>query len=77
MCSQFPYKSIKTGIKNKKLKVGKPWWNENLTELWNELCDSKRKLLKCTAKSYKSKFKSEYVAQRKSFDRVVQRSKRL
>ena len=77
MYSELPYKSIKTGMKNKKRRVGKPWWKEELTELWNVVCDTERKWLKCTAKSDKAKFKSEYVTARKSFDREVPRSKRL
>ena len=41
------------------------------------VCVTERNWLKCTANSDKSKFKSTYVASRKSFDREVQRSKRL
>ena len=41
------------------------------------VCDTERKWLKCTAKSDKAKFNSEYVTARKSFDREMQRSKRL
>ena len=40
-------------------------------------CVAEHNWLKCTANSDKSKFKSTYIASRKSFDREVQRSKRL
>ena len=65
MYSEPPYKSMKTVMNNKKRRVGKPWWNEELTELWNVVCDDERKWLKCTAKSDKARFKSEYVTARK------------
>ena len=77
MYSEISYKTIKSGIKNKKRRTRKPWWNDKLTELWNVVCVTERNWLKCTAKSDKSKFKSTYVPSRKSFDREVQRSKRL
>ena len=31
---------------NKRRKIGKPWWNENLTTLWNELCEAEKIVFK-------------------------------
>jgi hypothetical protein len=28
----------KDGLNNKRRKMKKPWWNDNLTALWNEVC---------------------------------------
>ena len=78
MYSELPYKHIKIGVcSNKKRRFGKPWWSNNLTELWNTVCETERKWLRCTTRSDKSKFKTEYVASRKHFDREVQRTKNL
>ncbi len=29
---------INTGLNNKRRRVKKPWWSDNLSKLWNELC---------------------------------------
>ena len=57
--------------------MGKPWWNDELTDLWNKVCSDERKWIDCKNMSEKSKLKSEYVSSRKAFDRQVQRAKRL
>ena len=37
---KFSCKTVKmqSSSKNKKRKIGKPWWNDNLTNAWNEMC---------------------------------------
>ena len=38
-----PKKVIMDGLKNGKRRTRKPWWNEELTQLWNELCTYEKK----------------------------------
>ena len=67
---------IKHGISNKKRKVGKPWWNQSLTECWNKLGVVEKKWLKSYVKScVKSKNREDYRKARKCFYRQVQRAK--
>ena len=77
MYAEVPYKRVQVGVNNKKRRFGKAWWNDQLTELWNNVCETERRWLKCNVKAEKSRFKSEYVHARKLFDREVQRAKRL
>ena len=78
MYTELPYKRIKAGMTcNKKRRIGKPWWNDNLTELWNQVCEAERIWLRCTSKANKFSLKARYIASRKHFDREVQRSKRV
>jgi len=78
MYEKLSHKSIKiqNGYSNKKRKIGKPWWSNDLTCLWNSLCDAERKWLKCNLINEKKRFKSIFIASRKTFDRHVQKSKR-
>ena len=77
MYSNLPYRTICIGNNNKKRRVGKPWWTNELSELWNRLCSAERKWINCHLRSEKARFKVEYVSVRKKFDRKVQRAKRL
>ena len=40
MAKKFSCKTVKmqSSSNNKKRKIGKPWWNDNLTNAWNEMC---------------------------------------
>ena len=51
MYRKFQYKNIKLkeGVYNKKSRVKKPWWSEELTVLWNELCLKEKAMLKAEA----------------------------
>ena len=37
------------GISNKRRRVGKPWWSDELTSLWNNVCCSEKVWLNCKA----------------------------
>ena len=39
-----PYRNIilADGICNKKRRVKKPWWNENLSFMWNDMCKAEK-----------------------------------
>lgn len=71
-----PRTIILDGIRNKKRRVKKPWWDEELKVLWNDLCTYEKTWLKCKNSVEKSTRKHLYVEKRKQFDRCVQRRKR-
>ena len=70
------YRTILSGVSNKKRKVEKPWWSDRLSNLWNDVCIAECLWLRCNEKHCKSLFKSNYISKRKLFDSEVQRSKR-
>ena len=55
MYDKLSYKSVsvQSGSSNKKRKFGKPWWNDNLSNLWNILCQAENNWLKCNSVSVK------------------------
>ena len=77
MYTELPYKRIQVGVSNKKRRFSKPWWNIQLTDMWNNVCEYERRWLRCNVKTERSRFKVDYVNCRKSFDRAVQRTKRV
>ena len=77
MYAKLPCKPVISGVKNKKRRPGKPWWSQNLTDLWNNVCKTEKEWLKCIDKSMKKSFKIVYCSVRRSFDREVQKSKRI
>ena len=62
---------------NKRRKIGKPWWNENLTCLWNEVCNAEKLFLNCNNVCERKRLRVEFVKCRKLFNRNVQKHKRL
>ena len=71
-----PKTIIADSISNKKRRPKKPWWNEELNSLWNDLCSYERAWLKCKSRTEKMARKHLYIEKRKAFDRCVQRRKR-
>ena len=66
---------IKVGQDNKRRRIKKPWWNDLLTIMWNEVCYAEKNMIKAkgvTRKHSRQVFKDKH----KIFDREVQRSKR-
>jgi hypothetical protein len=78
MYSNIPYKTIqiKSDSCSRKYKPGKPWWNDQLTTMWDNLSQAEKRWLRCNSKSDKVYFKAEFVKLRKIFDTEVQKSKR-
>ena len=66
---------ILNGRSNKKRRTKKPWWTEELSALWNDVCTSEKQWLKSDI-STKSNLKHIFVNKRKLFDRAVQQRKR-
>ena len=78
MYSKLPHKVVtlySSGYSKKKLRSKKPWWSEDLTLLWSEMCSAEKQWLKCKPND-KANFKHIYVQKRKLFDKGVQRAKR-
>ncbi|CAG2195601.1 unnamed protein product [Mytilus edulis] len=65
---------ITDGFNNKRRRCKKPWWNEELTVLWNCVCSAEKIWIKATCN--KSTLRHNYVQKRKHFDKACQRSKR-
>ncbi len=66
---------INTGLSNKRRRVKKPWWSDNLNNLWNELCVAE----KCCHKSplsKKTRLKTLMREAQRVFDKNVQSAKR-
>ena len=81
MLQNIPHKVIKhkytIGTLRKRHRPGKPWWSDNLSELWGAVCKSEKLWLSCKPHNEKSRLKSKYTHARKQFDREVQKAKRF
>ena len=66
---------ILNGNSNKKRRIQKPLWNEELSKLWNDLCITEKQWIKCKTND-RTSLKQIFVNRRKLFDRAVQRRKR-
>ena len=81
MLQNIPHKRIKHTLSNatlhKRHRPGKPWWSEDLSELWAAVCKSEKLWLSSHVHNEKARLKSKYTNARKQFDREVQRAKRL
>ena len=76
MMSKLPNKNvvIKLGQSNKRRRILKSWWNDELQMMWNDMCDAERAWLKCKNRQ-KLQLKHTFVQKRKTFDQHVQRRK--
>ena len=52
----------------------KPWWSEELTDIWNELCLKEKSMLKSESR-FKRTRREEFLRHRKLFNREVQKAK--
>ena len=75
MYRKVQYKNIKLkeGVNNKKRRVKKPWWSEELPVLWNELCLKEKATLKAKAHSKRIE-REDFLRQRKLFNKEVQKA---
>ncbi|CAG2209988.1 unnamed protein product [Mytilus edulis] len=64
------------GISNKRRKMKKPWWNDNLTVLWNEVCAAERIWRKNPNRNERKSARHVFVKTRKTFDKNCQQAKR-
>lgn len=70
--------SFDSCVNNKKRRIGKPWWNSELTHAWNHVCICENDFIKARRLGLYSaqELKSRFVTERKHFDRLVQKAKR-
>ena len=67
--------TVAVGTCNKKRLVKKPWWNDNLSELWNERCN--REKIYCRSVGLDRQHQRHlFRLSQKAFDREVQGAKR-
>ena len=71
----FKVTTIKWGMNNKQRREKTPWWSDNLTVLWNDVCEAEKVYLSCSH-GVKPRNKKQFLDARKHFDREVQKSKR-
>ena len=67
--------NVENGTNNKRRRMKKPWWNDDLTVLWNDVCKAEREWQKCTTRCKKD-LRHVFAEKRKNFDRYSQRAKR-
>ena len=61
---------------NKRCRSRKPWWTEELSRLWNNMCSADKKWRnEATISWRKTDLKMDYLSLRKTFDQTVQRTK--
>lgn len=77
MNNKMSHRTVKLqpSVNNTKRKTKKPWWSDNLSELWNDQCKAEKNMLK-GQKSDCKRLRHYYVTKRKLFNRAVQRAKR-
>ncbi|VDH96384.1 Hypothetical predicted protein [Mytilus galloprovincialis] len=75
-CLDYKTVKLQDGQSNKKRRTKKPWWSDQLTVLWNKVCEAEKDMLKCKITSRKREFRSVFIMKRKNFDREAQRAKR-
>lgn len=68
-------KRIQTGVNNKKRKLKKQWWNEQLTDLWNAMCTVEKRMIQSHG-IRRCALRKEFKDKRKIFDTAVQKAKR-
>ncbi len=65
---------------NKKRRAGKPWWNDELSRLWNNVCMAEKDYVKSSRRrpgEASTRLKHVFVNMRKTFDKQVQLHKRM
>ncbi|CAC5401445.1 unnamed protein product [Mytilus coruscus] len=61
---------------NQKRRIKKPWWNDELTNKWNNVCTAERDYVTCKQGSLKQQLRKHFVDKRKDFDKLTQKHKR-
>ena len=77
MSANIPHKKIKVNISesSRKVKPGKPWWNDDLTLLWNDFVSSEKIWRKNKSRN-KSFLKKAMKLKQNALDRAIQKAKR-
>ena len=78
MFDKLPHKMVlmNGGESNKRRWSAKPWWNDDLSYLWNETCLAEKRWLNHKMSSGKRELRAIFISKRKLFDKNVQKAKR-
>jgi hypothetical protein len=66
---------VGSNVSNNRYRNKKPRWNENLTELWNSMCEAEKVWNKGNNVNSKT-LKAVFIQKRKIFGKEVQKAKR-
>ena len=57
----------------------KPWWNDNLAQIWHNVCEAEKQYLVCNIgnKGLKSRLRSSYKDIQNNFDKEIRKAKRI
>ena len=75
MNTWFKYTNVHPGAKKKLRRCLKPFWNDNLQELWMVLCRKERPCLK-TQGNHRAGKRHEFKLAQKQFDREYRKAER-
>ena len=75
MFDKLPHKMVlmNGGESNKRTWSAKPWWNDDLSYLWNETCLAEKRWLNHKMSSGKRELRAIFISKRKLFDKNVQK----
>ena len=78
MFDKLPHKTVlmNGGESNKRRRSAKPWWNDDLSYLWNETCLAEKHWLNHKMSSGKRELRAIFISKRKLFNKNVQKAKR-
>ena len=77
MADKLPTMTFINGAQKRKKSLYKPYWNHELTELWNKVCEAESKWLKYQgSNNVKKQYKIVFCEARKLFDRTNRKYKR-
>ena len=66
---------LNSSSNNKKRKCKKPWWTQELSHLWNDLCEAEKVMIRSNGIA-RRRYRDLFKTKRKLFDKCVQREKR-
>lgn len=67
--------TLKSAHSNKRRRAKKPWWNESLTLMWNNVCEAERVFLRCKGAD-RARLRQQYRQKQKQFDKEIRAAKR-
>ncbi|XP_052810397.1 uncharacterized protein LOC128238477 [Mya arenaria] len=77
MYGKLPYKTVQPGVcKNNSFRKPKPWWNDELSDMFNLVHAAEKKWMQCQNRFTKTLLKHDYCSIREQFDKKVQKCKR-
>ena len=66
---------LNSSSNNKKRKFKKPWWTQDLSHIWNELCKVEKIMIRSSGIE-RRRYRDLFKAKRRLFDKCVQKEKK-